>query len=73
MNFEFSEMFFFKTADTLATASCTLREACHYTLAKGKNTRSFNVLDQNEFISLTCHSVQRARQPRTRRAISLIG
>ena len=46
-------------------------------LATGKNTRLFGGLDQNKtartrhHFLLTCHSVQRARQPLSRRAISL--
>ena len=41
-------------------------------LATDKNTRSFAVLNQKEIrFSLTCHSVQGARQPPSGRAISL--
>ena len=41
-------------------------------LTTGKNIRLFGVLDQNKiFYFNTCHSVQRARQPLSRRAISL--
>ena len=41
-------------------------------LATGKNTKLFGLLDQNENgFSLTCDSVQGARQPLSSRAISL--
>ena len=48
--------------------------ALAFALATGKNTRLFGVLDQKNqtrFSTNTCHSVQSARQPLSRRAISL--
>ena len=69
--------FFVKTVHTRATENCTLREACqcgrlpsHYQQARTQDHSACWTRTRHDF-SLTCHSVQTARQPRSRLAISL--
>ena len=65
--------FFIKTVHTRATESCTLHEACHCGRLQQARTQDHSACwtrTRHDF-SLTCHSVQTARQPPSGRAISL--
>ena len=79
--FSFHNKFIFleivKAAAGLDTLRCRLREGCHcgrlplhYRRARTQDYLAC-LTRTRQYFSLTCHSVQRARQPLSRRAISV--